>query len=263
MDNLSGYLGLDGAKSPEDLGINANFGFRGALNWGLPLLEQWGLGVQLGSSVNYEETAVRVLRGITGTRDHLQNFTTVGLFQRTDFGLRWGAVYDFLSERYYQGIDLAQWRGQVGYAVGANDEVGLWGTLRARVENGSAGTQSFILRPIDQFNLYWRHIWGSATVTSMWVGLADEHGRFVFVSPGEPPIHHPFVFGAEVQVPLNNYLALYGQANFITPNDTGTVTATFGFAFYPGGKAGLAARSRFAPFLPLANNPTFAVDLQQ
>ncbi len=262
LENLSGFLGLDGSKGPEDLGINANFGFRAHLNWGYPVLEQAGLGVQLGTAINYSETAVRVIRSIDGVRDRFQSFTTLGLFQRTDFGLSWGFVHDWLSEHYYQGIDVGQWRAQIGYALCCSDELGVWGAWRDRSDRATTGGETFDLRPIGQANLFWKHIWGNDTVTRMWIGLADSHGRFVLVAPGNTPVHHPFVFGADLYVPLTEHLAIFGEANFITPNDTGTVTATLGFAFFPGG-AHHAVRSRFAPLLPLANNPSFALDLRQ
>jgi hypothetical protein len=263
LDDLSLFLGLDGSKGPEDLGINANFGFRAAMNWGYPLWEDYGLGVQAGTALNYARTAVRVLRSIDGTRDRLQSFSTVGLFQRTSFGLNWGVVYDFLAEDYYQNIDLSQIRGQIGYNVSGSDEVGFWGALHTSEDAGAVADQSFTLKPINEVNLFWRHTWSTEAVTRLWVGLAEEHGRFVFVAPGNSPVHHPVVFGADLYVPLNEHFALFGEANFITPNDTGTVTATMGFVFYPGGGARQASRSRFAPLLPLANNPSFAVDLQQ
>jgi hypothetical protein len=263
LDNLSLFVGLDGSKGPEDLGINANFGARGAVNWGYPLLENIGLGVQLGTAVNYARTAVRVLRSIDGTRERTQSFTTVGLFERTDFGLNCGLVYDFLYESYYRSLDLGQWRGQLGYDVGSNDEVGLWGTLEDHGDSAKVGGQAFHLLPILQGNLFWKHIWSNEAATRIWIGLAEEHGRFVLVAPGNSSVHHPIVFGADVYIPLSERLAIFGEANFITPNDTGTVTATFGFAFYPGGGVKQAGRSRFAPLLPVANNATFAVDLEQ
>ncbi|HKI34000.1 MAG TPA: DUF6666 family protein [Gemmataceae bacterium] len=262
-DNLSLFLGLTGSKGPEDLGINANFGFRTAVNWGLPVWEEYGLGVQFGSSLNYSRTAVRVLSMISDTHDRIENFSTAGVFQRSNLGVNWGVVYDFVDERYYSSFTLGQWRGQVGYDVTANDEVGLWGAWREHGANASVDDETFSLRPILQGNIFWRHVWRNEITTRAWVGVAEEHGRFIFVAPGEPPVHHPVVFGADVFVPLTDYLSIFGEANFITPNDSGTVTATFGIAFYPGGGATRAARSRFAPLLPLANNPTFATDLRQ
>ena len=37
------FAGLDGAKGPEDLGINALMGARVAVNWALPIWEEIGL----------------------------------------------------------------------------------------------------------------------------------------------------------------------------------------------------------------------------
>lgn len=263
LDNLSLFAGLDGSKQPQDLGINANFGFRTAVNWGYPLLEDYGLGVQLGTAVNYSRTAVAVLETVTGTHDRTQSFTTAGLFQRTDWGLSWGLAFDYLAEHYYQGIDLGQGRGQVGYALGGDDELGLWGTVGAWTEGGAVGDKAFQLKPITQGNLYWRHIWPNEAVTRMWIGVAEEHGRFVYLLPDRPPIHDPVVFGADIYLPLTDRLALFGEANFITPNDTGTVDATLGFVIALGGPVCSPGRRRFAPLLPVANNSSFAVDLER
>jgi hypothetical protein len=262
LNDLSLFLGLDGSKGPEDLGINANMGFRAAVNWGYPIWERAGLGVQLGTAINYSETAVRVIQSVDGVRDRFQSFTTVGIFQRTDIGLDWAFGHDFLSEHYYQGIDVGQWRAQIGWNFSEFNEVGLWGAWRDRSDNGSVAGQFFNLQPIPQINLFWKHVWENDATTRMWIGMADEHGRFVLVAPGKTPVHHPFVFGADLFIPLSTHLALFGEANFITPNDTGTVTATLGFAFIPGG-AHRAVHSRFAPMLNLANNPNFALDLRQ
>lgn len=262
FDNLSLFLGLDGSKGPDDLGINADFGLRGAFNWGLPVWENHGLGVQVGSAINYANNALPTLKSINGTSDRVQSFTTVGIFQRTDFGLNWGVGYDFLAEDYYKSLTFGQWRGQIGHQIGANDEVGVWTAIRSFGDAARAAGQSFTLKPITQGNLFWRHVWSNETVTRLWVGLAEEHGRFVLGAPANPSAHHPFVFGADLYVPLTDHFALFGEANFITPNDTGTITATLGIAFFPGGRAKSAGRNRFAPLLPVANNPTFGIDLQ-
>jgi hypothetical protein len=263
LDNLSVFAGLDGAKSPEDLGINANFGFRTHVNWAYPLLERRGIGVQAGTAINYSRTAVAVIESIDGTHDHTQSFTTVGVFQRSECGLSWGVVHDFLAENYYQHFDLGQVRAQVGYAVDSSNEVGFWGAKGDFGDHGSFAGLDVHLRPISQANLYWRRVWPNEAVTRTWVGIADRHDQFILVLPGHQRLRHPIVFGADLYVPLTDRLALFGEANFITPNDTGTVTATLGFAWQFGGTARAQARSRFAPLLPVANNPTFAVDLER
>jgi hypothetical protein len=262
LDNLSFFAGLDGSKGPEDLGINANMGGRAAVNWGIPVLEDWGLGVQVGTAINYGEDAVAVLKTVDDIRQRTQNFTTVGVFQRTAFGLNWGLGYDYLCEHYYSGLDLTQWRAQVGYAINDNNEFGVWGTKADRGDQATVAGASFHLHAISQANLFWRHIWPNEIVTRVWGGLADEHGTFVLVLPDHNTSHVPFVFGAELYVPLTERLAIFGEANFVTPYDSGTVTATLGIAIYPRPFARQTARSRFAPMLPVANNPTFGVDLE-
>ncbi|MBI3409229.1 MAG: hypothetical protein HY040_12855 [Planctomycetes bacterium] len=262
-ENLSFQIALDGSKEPEDLGINANFGFRVAFNWGIPLVEDLGIGMQIGSALNYSRTAIGVLKLLGGPTDRLQSYTTLGLFCRSDSGWNYGFAYDFRFDDYFLNIDTSQWRAQVSKYITDWDEVGLFGAWRDRIETAQVAGQTLFFRPIDQIALFWRHIWEGDIVTRGWVGLAEEHGRFSLLRPGQGWINHTFAFGADFQVPLNNSLALFGEAHFITPNDTGTVTATLGIAWYPGGGARTTARSRFAPLLPLANNPFFAVDVQQ
>jgi hypothetical protein len=263
LDNLSLFGGLDGAKGPDDLGINANFGIRTALQGSYPVCERVGLGVQVGTALNYSLSAIKVLETIDGTHDRFQSFTTVGFFQRTAFGLSWGVAYDLLFMDYYANLDFGQWRAQIGYALSDNDEIGIWSARADYGASAAVGRTAFHLKPITQGNLYWRHTWSNQADTRFWVGVAQRHSKFVFVLPGDPPVHDAFVFGADLFVPLNRWIALFGEANFITPSDSGTVTATLGFAIYPGGKAVGATHNRFAPLLPVANNPSFAVDFDR
>jgi hypothetical protein len=263
FDNLSLFAGLDGSKQPQDLGINANFGWRVAANWGFPILERVGLGGQLGSSINQSLNAVHVIDQIEGTNVRNQYFTTVGLFERTSCGLNLGLAYDFLSEKYYEHFDLEQWRGQASYELNEHDELGSWFTVRDRGDSGSFMGTPVHLRPISQVYLFWRHLWPNHTETAAWVGMAQGHGRVVFLFPENSTTTAEVAFGAEMNVPLNNWLSLYGAANFITPTDTGTVDAFLGLAIYPRGGAQEAHQRRFAPLLGVANNPTFAVDLRR
>lgn len=261
LENLSVFAGLDGSKEPADAGINANFGYRLGVNWGLPVLESVGIGLQAGSALNYARTAVRVLRFVDGTSEHTQSFTTIGLFQRTELGLNWGLAYDYRFDDYYDRLDTSQWRGQIGLNLGPDNEVGVWGTLRVRDDRSRLGGVPFTLRPLNQINFFWRHIWTNDAATRFWVGFTENHGRFNLLVPGEPPVRHPICFGADLIVPLTDSLALFGEAQFITPNDSGAVCATLGVAWYPGA-ARRAARNRFAPYLPVANNGSMPLDLR-
>ena len=141
-------------------------------------------------------------------------------------------------------------------------EIGFWSTLRdRRTTSGLLGVPMFTVRPLNQINFYWRHIWTNEIATRAWVGLSEDHTRFNLLLPPEPNAHRPITFGADVFVPLTDSIAIYGEAQFITPNDTGTVTATLGVAWYPGA-ARRAARSQFAPVLPVANHTSMPLDLR-
>ena len=110
----------------------------------------------------------------------------------------------------------------------------------------------FHLEPITQANLFWRHTWPNVTQTSAWLGMAEGHSEAVLVFPQNPRVDTVLTFGAEIHVPLNDWMAIYGSANFITPAATGTVDAFLGVTFYPGGGARHAHRNRFAPLLPVS-----------
>jgi hypothetical protein len=263
LENLSLFLGLDGSKEPEDLGVSANFGGRLYANWGLPLWERFGLGLQVGAAYNFSASAVKLLESAYGIHDREDVYTTVGLFQRTEFGLKWGIVYDFLHEHYYSGMDLGQWRGQVGYEFRPSDEFGSWFSIRDHGAQTALNTMPFGLQPITQVNFYYRHTWSTQADTRLWIGFADRHSEFNLIFQGRSPAHDSFVFGADLYIPLNDWIALFGEANFITPNDSGVIAATLGFAIYPGRSAMSAGHSRFAPLLPVANNSSFSVDVDR
>ena len=69
-----------------------------------------------------------------------QTFFTVGLFRRAfdsnSFISRFsmGIAHDWMVNNDYgnlaQSPTLGQWRGQIGYCLGACNEIGVWGTLR-------------------------------------------------------------------------------------------------------------------------------------
>jgi hypothetical protein len=261
LDNLSLFLGLEGSKQPQDFGVNAHFGGRFAANWGMPLVRDHGVGVQIGTSINYTDNAVQVFERIEGTTGRFQSLTTVGVFQRTAGGLVWGAGYDFLFADYFDEFYLGQWRGTAGYALNCCDEFGVRVAISDKRESGSFGAIPVTLDPITQGSLYWRHTWESLTETSFWVGIAEGHGEANVALGDRPPVDERLVFGADIHVPLTDRLALFGEANFITPADTGTVDAYLGVVYYPAGGAHYARKRPFAPVLPVASNPSFSVDL--
>ena len=124
------------------------------------------------------------------------------------------------------------------------------------------------LTPLSQGSVYINQRWESQAETMLWLGIAESHGErnlaFEKLLGDAPqgPSGERLVFGAEVHVPLNDHMALFGQGNFILPADTGTVDSFLGIAVYPFGGAKQSRRSRYAPLLPVANSTTFSVDLR-
>ena len=263
FDTLEVFVGLEGSKQPQDFGVNAHFGARLHANWGIPLVDRWGLGAQIGTAVNMTDHAVRVTSQVEGASSRNQSFTTVGLFQRSDTGWTWGIAYDYLAQDDYDSFRLSQWRGRIGYQLTPRDEVGIYGMIPQNDDRGFWGAVPVRLDAIGQGSIYWRHTWDHQAEITGWLGIAEGHGEVNAALGDANPADERVVFGSDVHVPLNDFIALFGEANFITPADTGTVDAYLGIAVYPGGRARGARRRRFAPVLPVANNTSFSVDLSR
>jgi hypothetical protein len=262
LDNVSLLLALDASREPQDLGVNANFGGFIAANAGFAIIEDIGLGGQIGTGVTLSRAGVKVLRVLEGTRARQQWFSTAGLFHRDD-GWHVGVVYDLQVESYYDRFFTGQLRGEVGVEITTRDEMGLWGTAAGFGDRGKVLASEVHVEPLAEISLYWQHRWQSGALTRFWGGVTESHHTDIL----ELPDHHttgPVInFGLEVFVPLNDYFAIYGQGHFITPSDTGTLDAYLGVVFYPGGGVSRARSNAYAPVLPVANNPTFSLDLRR
>lgn len=263
LDNLSFFAGLDGAKQPQDLGINANLGPRVAANWGLPLLEEQGIGLHLGVGYVAAQNAVAVLEAIDGTTGRDQLFTTLGAFQKLDSGLNWSVAWDTLNQNYYDNFYLDQIRGRLGYFVTDDTEVGVWTALHLQDDAGFAGATAVQLRSLNQVSGFLRHRFETGAQASVWVGAAESHSQVVYVFPGNGTSGMSPVVGASINVPLNDWLAIYGESNLILPGKSGTVDAFLGVSFYPVGTSKQSWGNRFAPFLPTAGSPSFSVDMRR
>lgn len=261
-DTLTIFAGLDGSKQPKDYGINASFGGRLSANVGIPIAEEYGLGLQIGTAINYSDNAVAVMAAVDGRRERYQSFTTIGLFQRRDSGFEWALAYDYLFENYYDDITLSQFRSRVTQQVGTSNKFGVLGIWSWDDDRANVMGTSVLLRPIDQISAVWNHTWESGIETELWGGVALGHGKVVGVFGGNPAIETSPVFGAMLHAPLNDWLAIYGQGNFILPSDSGTVDAYLGFVVYFD-KPVRVRNSRYSPVFDVANNTSFAVDLRQ
>ena len=263
LENLDLFVGPEGSKQPQDLGINANMGIRFSGNVGFPLVSRFKLGGQVGVAGNLSDAAVHVLDQIEGTSSRNQIYITAGVFNRTGHRFNWGLAYDALVEHYYDDFQLGQLRGQVGYDVTDDNEVGVWFTKSVLGDDGKMAGTAVRLDPISQANFFYRHTWANHAQTTAWIGVAGGHHDVVWVFPANPRDEHVLVYGSELHMPLSDRFAIMGAANFLTPTATGTVDAFLGVAFYPGHSAMRRARNTYAPITDVANNPTFAVNLHR
>lgn len=262
LDNLSFFMGLDGSKQPQDLGINANMGPRFGLNWGFPISRADNLGGQVGVAVNLSDAALHILDQFEGTSRRTQIFVTGGVFQRTPGRVTWAAGFDFQLSDYYDTFMLGQVRGQIGAALSERHEMGAWVTLGVLGADAQVGATNIRLEPIAQINGYSSHVWPSNATTVIWAGLAGGHDNIVWNYSEQPRSDWVMAYGAALQMPLSDRFAVAGAANFLSPTSTGTVDALLGVVFYPGGGVMKGAARPFRPVLPLASNPMMPINMK-
>ena len=257
-------LGPDGSKQPLDFGANANLGLAAGLSYSAPIFSDLGIGFQIGTRAVFSGNAVQVFELLGESKDRFQSFTTVGVFQRLDNGISFGAAYDFVTQDTFDNFTLGQWRIRASADITAIDELGVTLNLSGRSDTGSFNSTPVTLDPIEQLHVYLRRRWESGVMTSFWVGVADGHSEENVLTGTLPRKTNPVLFGAEIHAPLNQYLAIYGETNLMMPADTGAVDAYLGIEFAPQGTIRSRSRkNRFRALLPVASSPSFTTDLNR
>ena len=202
----------------------------------------------------------------------MQGFVTYGFFRKANEQSNWSAavVQDWMITSNYgifaENPTMAQWRGQVGYAFGPLNEVGLWGTWRG--QGDSRNVQFFgptTWRPVEQLSAYWHHKWGlGGGDTWLSVGV-PEHDRLTGGgSLGD------YVVSAIANCPLSDRVMLYSQVTYMHPSSSpgfsgaeeDTWAFIIGLSFFPARNARTAtvAGQCWMPQLPVANNGYFLAD---
>ncbi len=253
----TGFFGIDGSKQPQDLGVNAHLGGRVAIQYGRLLDEDFGFGLQVGTAIHGSANAVQVTERIQGTTDRFQSFSTLGFFQRLESGWSWAGGYDMLYQDYYDQSWLGQWRMQANRRVSEWDEFGIGMAIGLHDDQASFLNDAIQLKPLDYGRLSWRRYWKTQTYTSAWIGIAESHSETNVALGDFPAAGRQFLFGADLRAPLNGFMAIYGEANFLMPSNTGAVDAFLGIEFTSRRRRTVGASS---PLLPLAGNPSFIID---
>ena len=257
-DNISLHVGVDGFKGPMDLdNHNGNFGVRYGINAAFPLLEMKNIGIQAGTS---EVTSNFHGTDYTGSSCRMQNFTTVGLFQRyPNMAPRfsWGFAYDWLTDDYYATMHMGQWRLKFAYDLSCASELGVWVCIPDHGDDVHLGSEQHgytvdNFRPITQCNVYLRRYFDSGMAASIWIGGAEAPGNFII--------------GADSTVPITQRASLYGGFQYILPSASGVAgqedemwNLGVGLTFTLGPCGNGGRPSLYKPFMDVADNGIFSV----
>lgn len=276
--NLIGFAGFDTFRGIPDGTRRDNFGVVSGVNGGmaLPGLSRYGVGGQLGLSYGAYDLQGRNFADQRSSAQE-QVFVTGGLFRRADAGvpLNLGVVYDamindnfgsFASEPY-----LGQWRGMIGWCLGARNEIGWWGAFHDRrdTQNIPGGPGTF--RTVGQNNMFWHHNFLNGADSWLWIGIPERARLKLETDPAVPAGSlYEWNLGGLVNVPLTYRTAVYGNFAYFCPSssagDAGPIEEAwqlgFGLTFTPwaSSRNGTVAGRCWSPLMPVANNGTMAVD---
>lgn len=251
-DNIGVLTSYTAFKNGIDLdGQNANFGTRYGVFGAVPLLREWGIGAQGGSTVGWSDWKGSQY---TGDDTRFQNFITAGVFQRPcGSGFGWAVVHDWLRDDFYADMQFTQFRVAGSYQLLPGSEIGVWAALPQGRDETFVGTPAVLNRfqTLLQGNLYWQQAWSDWAWSNMFIGMAE--------SPSD------ITYGSNVQVALTSFVAITGSAAYALPGSGGNDgyqeeiwNLSLGLTFYPG-SAMRNARSQFRPFLPMADNGNMAI----
>jgi hypothetical protein len=274
---LLAFFGYDAFRGHPD-GSWQNNGLHTGVNFGTRLgrFSDWtGIGFQLGSSVGVYDWSGTDYRVRNTDQAQMQGFVTYGFFRRPQQDAPWTltVVQDWMLNSTFsvmgENPTLAQWRGQLGYALNDANELGLWGAWRGQGDTRVVGGfGSVTWRPVQHLNAYWHYKWiESAADTWLWFGV-PEHDRLTGVgSLGD------YTVGGLVNVPLSEQVMLYSLVTYMHPSarpgPEGSLEEawnfTVGIAWCFGGTACSSSVGgyRWMPQMPVANNGYFLVDASQ
>jgi len=253
--------GITAFQNQSNFGLLGNYGTNEYLNWAMPFWNAFGIGWQIGArgvQTNFQQPTLSDGLGTLRGNSRQQVFVTTGFFTRAfeGRGLQGGAVYDYLSDSYFENVDVAQIRGEVSYVWGYH-ELGFWGAFNSTEQKGSfspTGRASGVASTVDLYTAFYRLHFGDANEVRVWGGASGN-------SQG--------VVGSTVRAPMSRSLALEGTFTYLFPDKSQTVqldpTTSVTFApsawnlsanlvWYPAGRARRGLASPYRPLFDVADN---------
>lgn len=254
LDNLEVFAGAHGFKSPANRGRDGSFGFYEGLNYTTPLpCNPWNdINMQIGAMVSQSN-----LSGASFTNaERSQIFLTAGIYRRVDWGLQWGAVFDYLHDEWDATFDVSQIRGEISWVYPCNSEIGFMTAVSARdVDVNLPTIGPTTLETTDIFAFFYRHQFEER--------FGGGEGRVFGGISGQSDA----IVGGDVLMPISDRLAISGEFTYLIP-DEGTVAGggvgsgnfgeswnvAVGLVWYPGRCKSQCGNRYNRPLFDVANN---------
>ena len=260
--DFTASAGITSFTNSTDLGINGNFGTNEYLNWAMPFWNAFGVGWQVGwrgTQTNFQPASVEMGTTAFEKNARTQNFITTGFFTRAfeGRGLQGGAVYDYLSDNWFDNVDVSQIRAEISYVWGYH-EVGFWGAANLGDQTGLFGPitrSNGVASTLDLYTGFYRLQFGDANEWKVWGGGTSQNDGII---------------GTLVRAPMGRALALEGTFTYLIPGKTQTIdilpggaTSQFSPAawnlgvnlvYYPAGRSRRSLASPYRPLFEVADN---------
>ena len=263
--DLTVGAGSTSFQNATDLGLHGNYGVNEYANWAMPFWNAFGVGWQVGVrgvQANFNSVSVQDTVGntILNTQSRNQVFVTTGFFTRAfeGRGFQGGAVYDYLRDNWYDGVDVSQVRGEISYVWGYH-EAGFWAASNVKNTNGiysTGSTANNVASTLDLYAAFYRLQFGDANEWKVWAGATGFGNGLV---------------GSTIRAPMGRSFALEGAFTYVMPDTSKTVplpsgdTLTYNqqawnmsvnLVFYPAGRSRRSLASPYRPLFDVADNGT-------
>ena len=260
--DFTASAGVTAFTNSTDLGINGNFGTNEYLNWAMPFWNAFGVGWQVGwrgTQTNFQSASIDTGSSLLQKNARTQNFITTGFFTRAfeGRGLQGGAVYDYLSDNWFDNVDVSQLRAEISYVWGYH-EAGFWSATNLGDQTGLFGPitrQNGLASTLDLYCGFYRLQFGDANEWKVWGGGTGNGDGIV---------------GSMMRAPMGRSLALEGTFTYLIPGKSKAIDIdgagnfyTFSPAawnlginlvYYPAGRSRRSLASPYRPLFEVADN---------
>lgn len=249
------FAGAHGFTGPANRGGSGSFGFHEGANAGIPLF--CGITAQAGVMATQSNLDGSALT----PDDRTQLFVTAGGFRRVDLGLQAGVVVDYLHDEWDYSVDLAQIRGEIGWRLPCDHELGFWFAAGIDQSQQQATTATFtnstvtfrqgnmLLEPVDIYAFYYRRQFCSGGEGRIFGGFTDDQRGLL---------------GGNIRLPMNPCWQFSTDFIYVVPQEDAQRAYTqeiwnvsFNLVWTPFGNRNGGCQNYCRPLLDVANNASF------